>query len=239
MDFFFLFVFPIPYLALLAFTLTWCIRSMLGKAPSTGKAAWWFQLLFEFIFTVAGPAIGFMRFDAFGPEIPFSKEHVSAVVLVTIAASSSFWIAKISGRQLGTTAKWIVSGGMMAGILLCLVTTIHFGGYNLMGLMYPLFGFELLSPFMGIFILLKELWLLHTRVITEEIPGMDVLDAPVKQQEKVTAAGMSNALVTSVMIALPLLCVLVVLNFAMGHPLDALIRAYTESKGFIFSMHNF
>jgi hypothetical protein len=109
-----------------------------------------------------------------------------------------------------------------------------------MGLMYPLFGFELLSPFMGIFILSKELWLLHhPPAAAREGAVPDVLDGPFPETAGERAAGFTGPFMTSFLLALPVLCACVLVNTAMGHPLDALVRAFTESSGFVFSVRYF
>src|SRR5687768_15527358 len=133
----------ILYFVFCLFLIINSIRSMLQRKPSSGSGSP-LILICEIIFLVIAPAIGFCRFDEYGHEMPFSKHHVLIIILMTIISSASFWIARLNPRNQNPVVRILISAGMLQGIILCFVSSIHFIPFIPLGLIYPVFGFELL-----------------------------------------------------------------------------------------------
>ena len=125
----------------------------------------------------------------------------------------------------------------MLGILLCFFTTIHFGAYNLNGIAFPLLGFELLSPFVCIFILLKQLVLLFAdpELMQAEENEISSLDMPVKESTRVLRRHTGRNIFNSLAPAILLLILFIGLDALIGFGYDSIFKAYTDSVGFIFS----
>ena len=129
------------------------IRSQFRSDP---KSVW--LTIFGVLFTVISPALGFWRYDDFRPAIPFSPSHVAAVELMVTISAVSYWISRFAKREIPALVNWIVRAGLLQGILLCLVITVHFGpDYLLKGIAWPTLGFELDAPPFAALLLLYEL----------------------------------------------------------------------------------
>ncbi|HEY6161219.1 MAG TPA: DUF6688 family protein [Bacteroidia bacterium] len=226
---------PFVYLAIIAFIVTVCIRSIIYKPVDPSRGAWGFLLCFEVIFTVIAPAIGFLRYDKFGPEIPFSTHHIHVIILLTFLSSGCFWIVKMGGHSLKGIMKQVLASGIAAGIVLCVITAIHFGKYNLNGLFFPLAGFELLSPFICIFILYKELYNLYATPPSAQAFHPGVLDAPVSAVPLAQRLVDTRSIARAFIMAVPFIIAVALLNMAAGGSPDAFIKAFTESQDFVFS----
>lgn len=190
----------------------------------------------EVIFTVIGPIIGFMRFDEYGPEIPFSKQHVLTVILFVTVSSLSFWIARFTNKTASPVLRILVSVGLLQGIILCLITSIHFISFIPLGVIYPFMGFELLSPVFAFFLLLRELDFYNKIQIDFEdaLPYRNELGfvpLPIKILE---APAFTRLLIYG-----GLMVVLIVLQmifaYGCGQEIDSIVKAYTHSVGFVFS----
>ncbi|MBL0329440.1 MAG: hypothetical protein IPP64_08505 [Bacteroidetes bacterium] len=197
-------------------------------------------LLFsEIIYTIIGPIIGFARFDMYGPEIPFAKNHVLIIILLVIVASASFWVARLYSKTENPILRIIVSAGMLQGILLCAITTIHFLEFIPLGMMYPFMGFELLSPLFALLILSREFYVYNKK-------EFDLEDALPYRQEfgmipiplKILQTPFLQRIVIYLILLLPFVFLQMLLTFGCGQELDAILKAFTDSVGFVFS-HKF
>lgn len=148
-----LFIYPALLLGTVLIILFSWRKSALSNYISDPKSAW-FTIL-GILFTVISPLIGFARYDEFKPEIPFSPEHVPAVELMVAVSALSYWVSRFYKRELPYVLNLFVRAGMLQGILLCILLTIHFGPeYLINGLAWPTIGFELdAPPIAGLFIL--------------------------------------------------------------------------------------
>lgn len=174
------------------------------------------------LFTSIAPLTGFMRYDAFGPEIPFSKQHVLVIELIVVVSAICYWVSKFAKKKLSPFVNLLLRAGLIQGIILDAIVTIHFLNFMGMGLMFPMFGFELLAPPIAMLFLLYELTC-NFRTPKQQAD-------PVFFTDKI----------------LPLhLAAVIVLVFAQqavliptGSEWNSLVSAFTESKGFIFSHGN-
>lgn len=227
----------IGYLAFIGFVLTTVFMNFARGEKDCRNIVPSILLIFaEVVFTIVGPILGFMRYDEYGPEIPFSKRHVLIIIILVISSSLSFWLAKFSRKEQGPFMRILLSAGMLQGIILCFFVTIHFLAFIPLGIIYPFAGFELLSPLMAMVLLSKELFFYNRLEIKldELLPyrkelGFTPLSYKIMDQKLFT-----RTLIYSV-IVLPLVVVQVMLAFGMGQEVDSLVKAFTHSQGFVFS----
>ena len=189
----------------------------------------------EIVFTIAGPIIGFMRYDKYGPDIPFAKHHVFSIILLVIAASSSFWLASFTSKNKNPILRIILSVGMLQGIVLCFVVTIHFIPYILSGIIFPLFGFELLSPVMALLLLIRAFYFYNKDEVdlNELIPYHEKIGLPLPYQ--LFNMSFSKRIIFYLLLLVPLIAAQVFVAYACGQDIDSLVKAFTHSRGFTFS----
>jgi hypothetical protein len=223
----------IPYLAYVIFLIVNSIKTIVKDTNSSSNII---ILISEIVFTIIGPCIGFWRFDKYGSDIPFDKRHVLSIILLVLVSSMSFWIAKLTHKNGNPVLRILLSIGMLQGILLCIITSIHFIPFIPMGIIYPFFGFELLSPIIALLFLLKE-FNFYNRVIfdlEELLPyraqlgfiplPIKIMQLPALPRIMVYLSGVATLLFLEIMIA----------SF-FGQDYDSIIKAFTHSVGFIFS----
>ena len=120
-------LFAIIYAVYTLFFLTiFSITLWRGERNSKTSFSQIVMLISEIVYTIIGPIIGFARFDEYGPEIPFAKEHILIIILLVIVSSASFWLARLTKKSENPILRILLSVGMLQGIVLCFVTTIHF-----------------------------------------------------------------------------------------------------------------
>lgn len=173
-------------------------------------------------FTTLAPLIGFIRFDAFGPDIPFSKHHVVAIELLVIVSAACYWISRFSKKKLSPFVNLLLRAGLIQGIILDLFVTIHFAEYMGMGVIFPLFGFELLAPPMAMLFLIYELHC-NFRIQTQN-PGLEF--------------SLHNTIPVQSGVVLVLVFVEQLMLLPMGFQWNSLLLAFTESRGFVFSINS-
>jgi hypothetical protein len=210
------------YLTILTITVFVLIRSRkksIGNAFSNDDESSEWMILFGALFTSIAPLIGFLRFDAYGPDMPFSKQHVTIIELLVIVSAICYWISKLAKKKLHPLANLFLRAGLIQGIILDVIITIHFANYMGLGLMFPFFGFELLAPPMAMLFLLYELECNFKS--PKQIPD------PVNFTGKKFPLQL-GAVMTLIFVQQALL-------LPMGSQWDSLVLAFTESRGFIFS----
>jgi hypothetical protein len=171
--------------------------------------------VFGLLFTVVGPLIGFSRYDHYRElGIPFSPQHVFAVEFVAITGALSYWASRFYKREMPWLLRYLVLGGMLQGLLLCFVTSIHFAGFYGYGIAWAPLGFELFSPPVAFLFLLYELVCLLR-----------------PEQER------SAAVMTPARWGLPLILVVAgqALLLPFGFSWNSLYLAFVQSENFIFS----
>lgn len=190
----------------------------------------------EVVYTIIGPIIGFMRFDAFGPEIPFAKQHVLIIILLVIVGSLSFWIARFTSKASNPIIRILVSVGLLQGIVLCFITSIHFLTFIPLGIIYPIYGFELLSPVFALFLLIREFYFYNKTEFNYD-------DALPYRQElgfvpipfKIIQAPVFTRIVIYGAMLIPLVVVQMLFAYGCGQDIDSIVKAFTHSVGFVFS----
>lgn len=220
----------------LTFLTTFVIATLKGDSENQSKFSQFILVLSEILFTVIGPILGFARFDEYGPEIPFAKQHVLVIILLVIVSSASFWIARFTSKSANPFLRILVSVGLLQGIILCAVTTIHFLEFIPLGLIYPFMGFELLSPFFALLILSREFYLYNKTKFNYD-------DALPYRQElgfvpipfKIIQAPLVTRLVIYGGMLIPVVIVQMLLTYGCGQDIDAIVKAFTHSVGFVFS----
>jgi hypothetical protein len=174
------------------------------------------------LFTTAAPLIGFMRFDAYGPEMPFSKQHVLVIELLVVVSAVCYWVSKFAKKKVSPFVNLLLRAGLIQGIILDVIVTIHFGHYMGMGLLFPMFGFELLAPPIAMMFLLYELTC-NFRTPKQKAEPLFFID-------KILPLHLGAVIV--------LVFVQQAALIPAGFHWNSLVLAFTESKGFIFS-HGF
>lgn len=231
------FVFGILYLSYGLFFLITYIRTIKKGERSPANSFPELVMVFsEVIYTIIGPIIGFLRFDAYGSDIPFAKQHVLTVILFVIVSSLSFWIARFTSKTANPVLRILVSVGLLQGIVLCLFASIHFLTFIPLGIIYPIMGFELLSPVFALFLLIREFYFYNKVVFNydDAMPyrhelGFTPIPVKIIQSPFHTRIAIYGAFL------IPLILIQVLLAFGCGQDLDAIIKAFTHSHGFIFS----
>jgi hypothetical protein len=190
----------------------------------------------EVLYTIIGPIIGFIRFDEFGGDIPFAKQHVLTIILLVIASSASFWLARLAGKVHNPWIRIITSIGLLQGIVLCAFTAVHFIEFIPNGIIYPTLGFELLSPLIVLILLCRELYLYNAFQynLEELLPYRQELGF-IPLPLKIVTAPFFNRTVIYGALLIPLVIAQILFAYACGQDLDAIIKAFTHSHGFIFS----
>lgn len=211
------------YLCILVFTLLIITRnwkkSIRNEFQNDDELTKWVILL-GVLFTSLAPLIGFIRFDDFGPDLPFSKNHVLAIELIVVVSAICYWVSKFFKKKLPPFVNLLLRAGLIQGIILDFIITIHFANYLGLGLMFPFFGFELLAPPIAMLFLLFEL---HCNFRTPKQTTEPILSV---QKEIPLQFGVVIALVVVEQMML----------FPMGFQWNSIVLAFTESKGFVFSL---
>jgi hypothetical protein len=231
-----IFVTPL-YAALVIWSCIILIKSIFAKGSNPERPLprfiFWFSAV---LFTVPAPVLGFWRMDSYGAEIPFASRHVFSIYILVAVVVLAYWISVLVRQSAGPALRIFLSSVLVLGISFCVITTFHFAGHILLGMIFPLFGFELLSPFMAMLLLIKELVALNNYY--------PVQDHHLPLRHEVGFASISYSLFSQSVLHrlaayLPLgLLVLAACGGAAwvaGSEPDALIRSFTNSTGFILS----
>lgn len=230
----------IGYLFFVVFCIITPLITIFRKEKACRHAFSRYVLFFsEIIYTIIGPIIGFMRFDKFGPDIPFAKHHVLIIILLVITSSGAFWLAKLTEKTKNPYVRILISAGLLQGLLLCGITTIHFIPYIPNGIMFPVLGFELLSPLVAFVFLFREFYF-YNRVETdldELLPYRKELGF-VPLPFKILHQPIFKRLMIYSVLLIPAIVLQMLFAYGCGQDIDALIKAYTHSQGFIFSIRN-
>jgi hypothetical protein len=179
-------------------------------------------ILAAIFFTILGPICGFARCNSmFSSESPFAPNFMLAVELLVVVSGFAYWVSLYYKRQLPTWLNGLLRAAILQGVILDLFVTIHFLNYMGLGLVFPYLGFELLVPPIAGLFLLYELFCNIRINKPQSVSGLDA--------DPLRKLGMLWGLL------LVLLLVEQALLIPLGYPPDSLIRAFTESHGFIFS----
>ena len=191
----------------------------------------------EVVYTIIGPIVGFARFDDYGSSIPFEKQHVLSIIILVIVSSASYWIARFTSRSANPVLRIIVSIGLLQGIVVCFVTTIHFITFIPLGLVYPIMGFELLSPFFAMLLILRKFYFYNKVQIKfdDALPYRSEFGF-VPLMFKIYSAPYFYRILIYCGLIIPVIAAQAFIAYGCGQDIDAIIKAFTHSRGFIFSM---
>jgi hypothetical protein len=213
------------YPVILLLTLVTLIRnwrkSIRNQFRNSDELSKW-MIFFGALFTSVAPLIGFLRFDAYGSEIPFSKPHVMAVEWLVVVSAVCYWVSVFYKRKLSPFVNLLVRAGLIQGIILDAIITIHFANYLGLGVVFPLFGFELLAPPIAMLFLFYEL-----RCNTK-----------VSEQNGASEYAADKKLLLQAGLVIALIVVEQAMLLPAGAHWDSLISAFTESRGFVFSSNS-
>ncbi|CAN5460891.1 hypothetical protein BH10BAC1_BH10BAC1_09560 [soil metagenome] len=220
----------------LFFLMTYFLTLRNGERKCRNSVSEFIMVFTEVIYTIIGPIIGFLRYDAYGPETPFAKQHVLTVILFVIVSSLSFWIARITSKTANPILRIIVSVGLLQGIVLCFITTIHFLAFIPLGIIYPILGFELLSPVFALLLLSRELYFYNKAVFNydDAMPYRQELGFTPIPVKIIQAPFIPRMTIYGVLLII-LIIFQMFLAFGCGQDIAAIVKAFTHSRGFIFS----
>ncbi len=230
-------IFGILYIAYGIFFLISLFRSI--KRGDRGPQNSFSEIMMTFtevVYTIISPIIGFIRFDSYGAETPFAKQHVLTVILFVMVSSLSFWIARFTTKTTNPILRIIVSIGLLQGIVLCVITSIHFLPFIPLGIVNPILGFELLSPVFALFILGREFYFYNKTVFNydDAMPyrhELGFIPIPVK----IIQAPFIPRMVIYGGMLIVLVIIQMLFAYGCGQDPDAIIKAFTHSQGFVFS----
>jgi len=182
----------------------------------------------EFIFLGIAPILGFLRYDGHGNEIPFAKEHILSIQFLSFVSIGCYFIARFYESKLTKLQKGLLSVGIMQGMIICFFTSIHFLSHIFLGIVFPMFGFELAAPYMGFVLLLVQFYFLNKKGTDYRISNtLNRFEAQMTQNKFVSFSILLIFLIGAEILVL----------MCFGQDSDSLIRAFHESKGFIFSFN--
>ncbi|MBI1837478.1 MAG: hypothetical protein HYR91_09465 [Flavobacteriia bacterium] len=182
------------------------------------------------IHTLVGPVIGFLRFDDYGSDMPFSKKHVLTIFTFYLVATCSYWYSIYYRSKMSYYGKIITTFGIVQGILLCLIISIHFANYYHLGLLFPFCGFELLCPIVAFFLLLKELIKIQKHFFRNTFPSFHSKDIEVYS----LIHKLEELFLFVPFLLLFIFIQIIVLQF-FGQDIDSVFKVFSESSGFVFS----
>ena len=206
--------------------------SLKYKPESLFSHAKWLVIA-EIIFVIAAPLIGFIRANSYPPEFPFSPKHLATLIFLVNIAIISYWSSRYFKHELTPIVSALVSIGMMQGIVLSVILLIHFGSYTFMGVIFPLFGFELIAPLICIFLYSRELFY-HHQYFQEKFTKKEVdFKNPVLRVLAKKSLMTKNFL--AFVLLFPFFFIQQLILTLFGQAPDAAIRVFVESCGFTFS----
>jgi hypothetical protein len=208
---------PILILSIIAIIRNWK-KSIRNKFQNNDESSVWI-ILSGVLFTTLAPMTGFLRFDAFGPDIPFAKPEVLVIEVLVVVSAICYWVSKIFKKNLSPFVNLLLRAGLLQGVILDFIVTIHFANYFGLGLIFPIFGFELLAPPMALIFLLYEFQCNLKSTAKEGEPAFSI------QKNMLFQFGVVVALIVVEQTML----------LPAGFHWNSLISAFTESRGFIFS----
>lgn len=189
-------------------------------------------VIITILFSLLAPISGFLRYDAYLDEFPFSDAHILTLIFLVVVAMICFWSSKLFKNYLSPILNVLVLIGILQGIILNILLTIHFGFDIILGAIFPFFGYELVAPLVNVFLLLGELYQNHLSFIE-------------KYQEKESVS--NNLIIRFLQGALyrksfvlfilffPFYAIQQIILILFGQAPDAIVRVFVETCGFTFS----
>ena len=192
----------------------------------------------EVIFLLVAPLLGFIRYQAFETtgEIVFSSVHLPTLITMAILGGVSFWISKLFKYDAPPWLTILIPLGLIQAIILNAVLAIHFGKYIIIGMAFPLQGFELVAPLLNIILLSRELYHQHLvfrhHVKNEPIYSRNYL---VLSLFFLMDASFMTKLRICLTLFIPAFLFQITILMLFGQSPDAIVQVFTDTKGFTFS----
>lgn len=218
---------PIIYLGFIIFSIVVIIITAV-KSKKYYSKFWDKTVVFEIIFMIIGPAIGFARYDDFGFEIPFNTDLDWLLIIPVYFVIFSYFLSKYARVKNLVKVSFVSAVSLSLGLIITLITSIHFGGYIATGIVFPVFGFELVSPVICTFLLIKELIFIHQFQVNQ----IETMPEP---YGKIAKTPFIPKLGFGLLGASALLVVYQLILLAFGYGSTALIDIYSSSHNFTFS----
>lgn len=193
--------------------------------------------IIEIIITVVAPIVGLIKNSTISSgEIPFAKEHQLILILLIAIAVSSFWLSKFLKGKLSPMLDALLPIGMLMGIILALVMTIHFGPYVIIAMLIPAGGFEIVATFLVLLAFIRELYLNHIYFKTIYLPARIEDDFANHRLFRVfLQSKFLNKFPLLFFFSFVIIAIVQAIVILFGQAPDALIRVFYESCGFVLS----
>lgn len=192
----------------------------------------WLATLSEMTFTLAAPITGFLRANHIDEqEFPFGEAHLPTLIVLSFVAIIAYWISRLFVDKLPPLLSVLVLIALVQGWLINFTLLLHFGGYLVLGALFPIVGYELTAPLLNLIFLGREFYLNHLR-FCEKYPQYEgkswlirFLAQPYFMRK------------TSLIFVLffPFFFVQQVILTLFGQAPDAILRVFIESCKFNFS----
>jgi hypothetical protein len=211
----------------------------------TGKISWqdirrhnWV----EFGFIIIAPISGLIKlwlFSSFGDIIPFALPYAYALIPIYLIATISFYISRFSLYKENLPVYWISRAGIILGIIFCVVLSIHFGYYILLGIIFPVYGFEFTAPIVVIVYFIKELKRSRLQMLSITENYQNDADADIKLLPYLLRASPPERSLIIISLLVSILAMLELAILMSGLSPLSLILAFRESSSFLFSSNFF
>lgn len=187
----------------------------------------------EILFTVIAPAVGFVRYQEFPPEFPFAEKHLFTLIFLVVVSINSYWASRLYKSHQAPLVAALIPLGIFQGILINLALLIHFNFYVLMGVAFPVFGFELVAPLINIFLFVRELYFGHLYFRQNLEPSS--FSNPNFLIRFLLTFNLRRKSLTYFILWMPFFVVQQSILVLLGQKPDAAVRVFVESCGFTFS----
>lgn len=192
----------------------------------------------EIVYCYVTPVTGCAKIWFFEKESAFNPQWAPTIVIMIGIVSASYWISRHAKHKIGPLIFALLPLGMLQGIILYAVFFVHFiSGNTLLGVAFPLFGFELLAPLPAILFILVELQRYHNffqeKYSTGQFEGATRHKFLIKTLLK--RDWISNPWFYGLF--LPFIAIQEGIFCLMYQRPDAVVQAFTKTCEFYFSIH--
>ncbi|MDX1798987.1 MAG: hypothetical protein R3255_10095 [Candidatus Lokiarchaeia archaeon] len=216
------------WIILLVTGLVWLIQGLVK--PTEKRKLIDKTFVFELLFMIIGPPLGFYRFNKFGYDAPFKDEIAWILIVLVYIVIISYWLSKYSRINRLYQLNIVSFFPLILGLIITFVTAIHFIPYMILGLMFPILGYELFSPLICLILLLREIRL-SNQFQTENQIGFS------SQYQRFVQLSQVNKVIIGIVFSVAFLLIYQFILSALGYPFSTLTDIYTQTHGFTFSLN--
>ena len=152
----------------------------------------------------------------------FHDDHIDAVIIVSAIAILGYTLSTFYKTKLKLWVRHLCLMAMLQGLIICVFMQIHFGMTNLLGIFFPMLGYELVAPVICILFIIIELRRIYVQ--SEFADGQYLL------------FNNKSTYWLSIVVAFIVGQALILLLF--GYTYQDISLAFTESINFFFSKTN-